>query len=547
MEVDYIRLHKLYSKLLESSESELFSKILTDSVVSIKDQLSHYNKHFYSQMSKSIVRLLAIWGVSETLYDPFYEPITSEIVEFFFELEGTKFWNREEAENFFMNVDTDNFLTILHVNQQQMTFLMFDQPEADTEEQEKIRKYFLFIDFLYYSVRHRKKGKVALKEFHLDLLNKDWKKELPDFYLAWYDTRRGFNDEDDMDLDAPVRDLDLRKDKFLYVCYPWAFDAANKARLMNYEGQLSRRREMQNSFVNIFNLFGAGGLNFEFFVEVGRDSLIEDALNTLVNAGKSLKKKLRVKFKGEPGVDEGGVQKEFFQLLIRELFDISYGMFDYNEESHLFWIKKDTFEPKMKFELIGIIFGLAIYNGNILDVHFPLAMYKKLLGHEVTLDDYSQYDPQVTKSLKALLDYNNDDFQEIMGLTFTVEYDSWGSKVVEELKENGKSIDVTNENKEEYIDLYVDFMMNRSIKEQFEAFKFGLEKCCGGEILSMIEPEDLEMLICGSKKLDFSELKKVTVYQDGYTENSPTVIDFWDVLMSFNEEEKKKFLFFCTG
>lgn len=36
-------------------------------------------------------------------------------------------------------------------------------------------------------------------------------------------------------------------------------------------------------------------------------------------------KTLQVVFAGEAGVDEGGVTKEFFQLLIRELFNVSYG------------------------------------------------------------------------------------------------------------------------------------------------------------------------------------------------------------------------------
>jgi hypothetical protein len=34
---------------------------------------------------------------------------------------------------------------------------------------------------------------------------------------------------------------------------------------------------------------------------------------------------LQVVFEGEAGVDEGGVTKEFFQLLIRELFNVGYG------------------------------------------------------------------------------------------------------------------------------------------------------------------------------------------------------------------------------
>ena len=46
----------------------------------------------------------------------------------------------------------------------------------------------------------------------------------------------------------------------------------------------------------------------------------------------------------------------------------------------------------MKFELIGIIFGLAIFNNVILDVKFPLVVYKKLLGVPASLEvKYSYY------------------------------------------------------------------------------------------------------------------------------------------------------------
>lgn len=34
-----------------------------------------------------------------------------------------------------------------------------------------------------------------------------------------------------------------------------------------------------------------------------------------------LKKPLKVQFVGEEGVDEGGVSKEFFQLIIKEILD----------------------------------------------------------------------------------------------------------------------------------------------------------------------------------------------------------------------------------
>lgn len=215
---------------------------------------------------------------------------------------------------------------------------MFDQPEDGTEEYEKVRRYFIFIDFLYEIARTPyKKKTIKVKEFHNDLLNKEWSKELPDFYLAWYETRRNIQDDDmEIDYDSPISEVDKRTGKFLYMCYPWAFDAASKARFMNYEGQLTRRRELHNS-MNIMNLLT--GQNIYLVVQIDREALVEDSLNSLVNAGKELKKPLKVKFKGEPGVDEGGVAKEFFQLLVRQIFDVGYGMFDYNEESKFYWIK----------------------------------------------------------------------------------------------------------------------------------------------------------------------------------------------------------------
>jgi hypothetical protein len=411
MVIDFHRLNKVYAEIHRIAESEegIYLKIMTESVTNIKDQIKNYNKTIHKGLSKAFVRIMMIWLSQEVLYDPMQEEITSLITEMFFELEGSDLWDRRAAELFMSDFYTEEFLTVVKVNQQQLTFLMFDQPEDDTEEMEKVRRYFLILDFFYSASRHKKKNLISLKEFHNDLLNREWNKELPTFYLAWYDQRRNINDQDmDIDFELPTHEIDLRKEKFCYVSYPWAFDAATKARLMNYECQISRKKEIHNS-LDIASLL-MGGLNIYLVVQVGRDVMIEDALNALVNAGKELKKPLKVKFKGEPGVDEGGVQKEFFQLLVRKIFDVGYGMFDYNEESHLYWIKKDTFESPLKFELVGIILGLAIYNGNILDIHFPLALFKKLLNRKLTFEDFAQYDIQVAKSLRSILNYDKEDF-----------------------------------------------------------------------------------------------------------------------------------------
>ena len=109
------------------------------------------------------------------------------------------------------------------------------------------------------------------------------------------------------------------------------------------------------------------------------------------------KKQLRVQFIGEEAVDEGGVQKEFFQLVVREMFEPKYGMFSSDPNSRLCWFAPQRFgtDPATldEFKLTGLVIGLAIYNGVILNLNFPLAMYKKLLGKKVRFSDLKELNP----------------------------------------------------------------------------------------------------------------------------------------------------------
>lgn len=105
---------------------------------------------------------------------------------------------------------------------------------------------------------------------------------------------------------------------------------------------------------------------------------------------------MRVQFLGEEGVDEGGVQKEFFQLIVREIFDSKYGMFTFNDESRLCWFTPNPMLDDInirEYKLVGLLLGLAVYNSVILDLHFPLALYKKLMDVEIGLSDLTQLDP----------------------------------------------------------------------------------------------------------------------------------------------------------
>mmetsp|Transcript_13629 Transcript_13629/g.13649 ORF Transcript_13629/g.13649 Transcript_13629/m.13649 type:complete len:210 (-) Transcript_13629:502-1131(-) len=190
-------------------------------------------------------------------------------------------------------------------------------------------------------------------------------------------------------------------------------------------------------------------------LEVRRDNLIEDTLSQISSGRINFRKPLRVIFIGEEGIDAGGVKKEFFQLIIKELFDPSFSMFNLYLPQRIYWFNPDTLEAKINFELIGLVLGLAIYNGVILDIQMPLVVYKKLLGIQTTIDDLRELDPDLVKQLEIMLQ-TEENVEEVYCRNFILETKMFDQVIVHELKENGSKIPVTNENRQEFVDLYVD-------------------------------------------------------------------------------------------
>lgn len=106
-----------------------------------------------------------------------------------------------------------------------------------------------------------------------------------------------------------------------------------------------------------------------------------------------LKKQLVVEFVGEQGIDEGGVSKEFFQLIVEEIFNPDYGMFICQPDSQAMWFSPTSFESDAQFTLVGIVLGLAIYNNIILAVNFPMVVYRKLMGKKGYFEDLQDWNP----------------------------------------------------------------------------------------------------------------------------------------------------------
>jgi hypothetical protein len=118
-----------------------------------------------------------------------------------------------------------------------------------------------------------------------------------------------------------------------------------------------------------------------FLLEVEREKLLEQTLEKIKKADpKVVRKRLRVSFKGEEGLDAGGVTKEFFQLLSEDLFEPNSGLWTTKYGDEINWFSSDNTWDIKSYELVGILFGLALYNSVLLDVRFPLAVYRKIVS-----------------------------------------------------------------------------------------------------------------------------------------------------------------------
>ncbi|KAK3865964.1 hypothetical protein Pcinc_028466 [Petrolisthes cinctipes] len=340
-------------------------------------------------------------------------------------------------------------------------------------------------------------------------------------------------------------------DKFSFLNFPFILTPATKALGLYYDNRIRMYSERR---ISIYQQVMEGmPTNPYLKLRVRRDHIIDDALVdlemvALENPG-DLKKQMMVEFEGEQGIDEGGVSKEFFQLIVEQIFNPDYAMFCLNSETQTFWFNPNCFESDAQFTLVGIVLGLAIYNNVILDVHFPPVMYKKLCSKPGSFHDLRDWNTTLYRSLVELLEYEGDDMEEVFMQTFRVGYqDVFGTSLTHDLKLDGDNILVNQSNKREFVEHYSDFLLNKMVERQFRAFRRGFNMVTDDSPLSnLFRPEELELLICGSQHYDFMELMKNTEYEGGYSSETPIIQAFWELVHDMSTEDKKKLLQFTTG
>lgn len=346
---------------------------------------------------------------------------------------------------------------------------------------------------------------------------------------------------------ADARTTELAN-SFTLFDYPFLLSADAKRKVLKLEDEKSMLQNLV--FSQLF-------LGEPYFVlEVDRNHILRDTVDRLMKIDpQEMKKPLRVKFKGEDGLDAGGVKKEFFQLLSAQLFSVEYGMFEPYEEKDLIWFRKLSKSKQRNdtdFTMVGALIGLAIYNSTLLDVNFPVLLWRILLDKmpdSPGLDELAELDPAYARSLRQMLDYKEDDFEDVFCATFEVTRKLDGKTRNVELMQGGADLSVTRENVEEYVKLVCKYHTVDSIRDYAKPLLdgFHLVIARGLASLSLFQPSELELAAVGSRELDFDDLEYAATYEGGYTAKHPTIFWFWRVAKAMSAEEKQKLMSFATG
>uniref|UniRef100_A0A1I7TFV2 HECT-type E3 ubiquitin transferase n=3 Tax=Caenorhabditis tropicalis TaxID=1561998 RepID=A0A1I7TFV2_9PELO len=284
-------------------------------------------------------------------------------------------------------------------------------------------------------------------------------------------------------------------------------------------------------------------------VQVSRNRIFSDSFRELFRLRPSeWKNRFYIIFQGEEGQDAGGLLREWFSVITREIFNPNYALFiTAPGDMVTYMINKASYinpEHLDYFKFVGRLIAKSVFEHKYLDCYFTRAFYKHILNLPVRYQDLESEDPAFFKSLEFLLQNPIDDLS--LDLTFSTEVEEFGVRSVRDLKPNGRKIEVNDANKDEYVKLVCQMKMTGSIRKQLDAFLTGFYEIIPKDLISMFNEQELELLISGLPTVDIDDMAANTEYK-GYQKTSTHIQWFWRALRSFEKEDKAKFLQFVTG
>ncbi|KAG7402095.1 hypothetical protein PHYBOEH_007309 [Phytophthora boehmeriae] len=330
---------------------------------------------------------------------------------------------------------------------------------------------------------------------------------------------------------------------------------------VDFEGVLAMTwREKKRWFLKQITQLAVPYTESMFKIDVRRSAILEDALPQLAGPDvdtSRMQEHLNIGFIGEPALDAGGVLREWFVLVCQQLFSAERGLFvTTHAEDSSYWINAESAKcvPEGEdhlqyFTFAGRLLGKAILDGLVVEVSLALPLLKHLLGVPITFSDLEFLDEELFKHLSWVRD---NDHVDALCVTFSIQTPS-GDTV--ELKPGGNNLDVTDENKLEYLSLVLRYRMLDSVAEQLTALLKGLYEVIPKSLLTIFDYQELDFYLSGLPTLNVTDWQNNSRVRhattNGDTEELEREIEvvqwFWDVVGSFTDDQRARLLQFATG
>mmetsp|Transcript_13622 Transcript_13622/g.29459 ORF Transcript_13622/g.29459 Transcript_13622/m.29459 type:complete len:738 (-) Transcript_13622:180-2393(-) len=325
--------------------------------------------------------------------------------------------------------------------------------------------------------------------------------------------------------------------------------------LASYSDIASAQTKEYNDKVNWFRgkckeLAIEGGMR----IEVRRDYIRIDSIRAIMSLSRNqLRQRWQIVYKGEAGLDAGGLTRDWFLQVTKAMFDPDMGLWQTSETNQMCLqinpasgIIDD--DHLLCFRFLGRIMGKAMFAGELVKGHMVNHLYKHLLGWPVMFNDLKDIDDEYYNNLKKTINMGAD--VEHICADFTTAEEFLGTKQTVELVKNGAEIDVTEDNLPEYIEACLKYRLLGRYQAQLSALILGFYDVLPEPLLTIFDFQELEMLMCGFETIEMDDWMENTVYTGQYREkgsNHEVCVWFWEVVSEYDEEMKARLLQFVTG
>ena len=182
----------------------------------------------------------------------------------------------------------------------------------------------------------------------------------------------------------------------------------------------------------------------------------------------------------------------------------------------------------------------------LVTARFTRSFLAQLVGSRVNYKHFESDDPQLYASKIKYIEHND---VTDLGLTFSQEeYDAEGRLIgTLDFIRGGSRIIVTNDNKLAYLNALAKYRLVDRVKEQVGAFLSGFRQLVPEHLLSILDEDELDMLMCGTSDYTADDFWANHVVVDRTPELEKVLGWLRTAMSNFSDQERSGFLQFVTG